>query len=143
MGMGVGGPLAGYGGMFSPLAEISYGPYAYGQNPTAQSTFGWDTKGSLSGSLFTGSSQYYQAQANPFAQMILGFSGMLGGGLGYGGIGYGGGWGPTSYGASSAFGSYGLGNYGPWGFGGGFGTGLSGYPGIGGFGAGSYPTQIF
>lgn len=104
MGMGMGGPFAGYGGMFSPVAEASYGPYAWGGQPQIQSTPGWQTRGYVSGDLWGQSTSYYQAQPNIFAMgiqsMLGGLGGMFGGwggfpGYNYGYGGYGGGYGSS------------------------------------------------
>jgi hypothetical protein len=137
MGTGAGGIMAGYGGMFSPLAQASYGPYAGGGRPQVESTWGYDTQGYLSGSAWGNNTSYYQAQPNFMAQMMLGFGG-FGGLLG----GYGGGYSGAYSGAYS--GNYGAQSYG--GFGGfspfgGFG-GFSGFGGFGGYGGG-YPTRIY
>ncbi|MGA1842359.1 MAG: hypothetical protein ACMUIU_17220 [bacterium] len=40
-GIGIGGPFAGYGRMFSPAALASYGPFAYGNNPQPLPTLGY------------------------------------------------------------------------------------------------------
>lgn len=103
LGMGLGGPLMGYGGMFSPLASTSYGPYAYGGNPQIQSTTGWGTEGIMAGSLFGPNINYYAAQPGIMGLLF----GMFGGGLypgfgAYGGLGLGG------------FGFGGFGGYGGW-----------------------------
>ena len=99
--MGMGGVFAGYGGMFSPLATASYGPFAYGNDLQPTSTFGWSTQGSMSGSVFGPSTSYYMAQPSSFGLMgglfggFGGFGGLLPG-ISYGGFpisGYGlGGW---------------------------------------------------
>ncbi|MGA1874091.1 MAG: hypothetical protein ACMUIA_00625 [bacterium] len=81
LGMGLGGPLLGYQGMFSPMAQISYGPFSYGQNPQVAPTPGWSTQGYTSGSAFGNYSNFYQAQP------MFGLMGGLFGGLGYGGLG--------------------------------------------------------
>ncbi|MEW5800893.1 MAG: hypothetical protein AB1847_02205 [bacterium] len=113
MGMGLGGPFVGYGGMYSPVAAQSYGPYANGNNPQIQPTPGWSTKGYSSGNLFGQSTNYYQAQPALFG---LGLYGLGGYGLG----GY------------SSLGLYGLGGYGV----SGLYYGTAGLYGLGGF---SYP----
>ncbi|MGA1839477.1 MAG: hypothetical protein ACMUIU_02540 [bacterium] len=131
MGVGAGGPMMGYGGMFSPLAQISYGPYAGGGRPQVQSTPGYDTMGYLSGSLWGNNTSYYQAQPNFMAQMMFGLGG-FGGGL-FGGGGYGGGYsGAYSGGYGASYG--GFGGYSPFG-------GFGGFSGFGGFGG--YPTRIY
>jgi len=107
MGMGLGGPLMGYGGMYSGLGAASYGPYAYGGSPQVQPTPGWATQGYASGGLFSPQTSFYQAQPGLF--------GMLGTSLGgFGGLDLGG------------FGGLDLGGFG--------GLGLGGF-GLGGFGA--------
>jgi hypothetical protein len=45
LGSGIGGALAGYGGMFSQYGQDSYGPYAGGNRPQVQPTPGYDTQG--------------------------------------------------------------------------------------------------
>jgi hypothetical protein len=127
MGMGAGGPLMGYGGMFSPVAQASYGPYAGGNRPSVGSTFGYDTQGYLSGSLWGNNTSYFQAQPNPMAQMMFGL-GFGGGGYGYSGTGYGG------FGGYSPFGG---GLFGGGLFGGGF------FGGYGGSSVGGYATRIY
>ncbi len=100
MGMGMGGPFAGYGGWDSALGPISYGPFAYGNVPQVMPTPGYGTQGSASGGLFGPQTSYYQAQP--------GLMWMLSGGLGsFGGFG--------GYGLYSGYGGYG--GY-PYGFGG-------------------------
>ena len=88
IGAGVGGPLLGYGGMFSPVAEASYGPFAYGQTPNVSPSLGFDTRGFLYGNLWGQGVNYFEAQYNPFAGMLFGLGGL--GGFGsyspYGGL---------------------------------------------------------
>ena len=92
IGYGVGGPLVGYGGQFSPVAEASYGPFAYGNIPTVSPTPGVNTRGFISGDLWGRNTSYYEAQYDPFASFLLGALGGYGGGFGaglpgaYGGI---------------------------------------------------------
>jgi len=112
MGMGLGGPLMGYGGMFSPVAQASYGPYAGGNRPQVGSTPGYDTQGYLSGSLWGPNVSMYQSQYNPMAGMMFGLMGMLGGGYGgYGGFGGYGGYGGYG-GFGGLFGGFGFSPYG-------------------------------
>jgi hypothetical protein len=88
IGTGIGGPLLGYGGMFSPVAEASYGPFAYGQIPTVASSPGFDTSGFLFGNLWGQGVNYFQSQYNPYAGLLFGLGGL--GGFGsydpYGGL---------------------------------------------------------
>jgi hypothetical protein len=130
MGMGLGGPMLGYGGMFSPVAQASYGSYAGGGRPNVQATPGYDTQGYLSGNLWGQNSSFYQARYNPMAGFLFGMAGLLGGGYGgFGGYGgYGGFGGYSGYGGFSGYGGYG---------------GFSPYGGYGGFGVGSFPTRIY
>lgn len=104
LGMGLGGPFAGYGGMFSPTALASYGPFAYGNNPQPMPTPGYTTQGYTSGSIFGPNTNYYSAQPS--------FLGLMGGLLGgYGGFGLGG-----LYSGFGGLGSYGFGGFGGGGF---------------------------
>lgn len=107
MGMGLGGPLAGYGGMFSPAAAISYGPFAYGNNPQPMPIPGYSTEGYTSGGLFSPNVNYYSAQPSLLGLMggMFGFGGLYGG-L-YGGLGYGSGFGSWGGGFGSLFGGWG------------------------------------
>jgi hypothetical protein len=114
-GMGYGGPMMGYGGMFSPVAQQSYGPYAGGGRPQVQQTPGYDTQGYVSGNLWGQSTNYYSAQPNPMFGLMMGLLGGFGGFGGFGGYG--------GYGGYSA-------GYG--GYGGGYGYGYPGY-GYGGY----------
>ena len=68
MGTGLCCPFAGYGGRYSPLGAISYGPFSLGQEPEVQPTLGWATTGGISGGLFLPQQSYYQAQPS-----MLGF----------------------------------------------------------------------
>ena len=96
LGMGAGGLFAGYGGWDSPLAAISYGPFAYGNTPQVMPTFGWNTQGSASGGLWAPQTSFYQAQP--------GLTWMLGGGLfGLGGFGGFGGFGGYPFGGFGGF----------------------------------------
>ena len=119
MGMGMGGPLMGYGGWNSPLAGISYGPYAGGNMPQMNPTPGWSTQGYYSGGLFSPQISYTSGQYNPIAGL---FMGLLGGGLGGWGGSYGG-WGGGLGGWGGSLGGWG-GSYGSWGgsYGGGYPT---------------------
>jgi len=123
IGAGLGGIWAGYNGMYSNVAQQSYGPYAYGNTPEVQPTVGWSTQGSTSGNLFGYNTNYYQAQPATYGLM----GGLLGGLGGY----YGGGYGLSGYGLSG----YGLGGYGLGGY------GLSGY-GLSGYGSPSYSSSL-
>ncbi len=108
IGFGLGGPYLGYGGLFSPVATASYGPYAYGQTPNVAPTPGYDTFGHVSGNLWGQNTSYYRAQINPFAMILLG--GLTGGYGGFGGsLGYGG-FGINPYVFSSGFGRIALEN---------------------------------
>jgi hypothetical protein len=145
MGMGAGGPMMGYGGMFSPLAEVSYGPYAGGGRPNVGSTPGYDTQGYLSGSLWGNNTSYYEARPNPMAQMMFGlmgggFGGFGGYGGGYGG--FGGSYGAPSYSGYGAQSYGGFGGFSPFGSFGGSSI-FGGYGGYGGYGVGGYPTRIY
>ncbi|MGA1790517.1 MAG: hypothetical protein ACMUIM_03445 [bacterium] len=78
IGSGVGGALLGYGGMFSPVAQQSYGPFAYGQSPTVSASPGYDTQGYLFGNLWGQNVNYFASQYNPFAGLLLGGFGSFG-----------------------------------------------------------------
>ena len=95
LGMGIGGPLLGYQGMFSQAAMQSYGPFAYGNNPMPASTFGWSTEGYTSGSAFGPYTNYYSAQPMMSLFGLFGGYGFGGGFYGLGGSmfpGFGFGW---------------------------------------------------
>jgi hypothetical protein len=129
MGMGFGGPLMGYGGMFSPIAEASYGPYAGGNRPQVQATPAWDTQGYVSGDLWGNNTNAFQAQYNPMAGFMFNLAGMFGTGFGgYGGL-FGGA--PVNYSAYSGYG---------YGTGAGYGNIIGGYGGGYGYG---YPNVIY
>lgn len=81
IGLGLGGPFLGYGGMFSPVAGASYGPFAFGQIPIVGPTPGYDTTGYISGNLWGQNTSFYQARINPFAAVLFGG---LGGFSGFG-----------------------------------------------------------
>jgi hypothetical protein len=110
-GMGIGGPFAGYGGMFSPAALASYGPFAYGNNPQPMPTPGYTSQGYTSGSAFGNNTNFYQIQ--PAFGLMGGLFGGLGFGLGglYSGIG---GWGfpGYNYGLYSGIGRFGFPGFG-------------------------------
>jgi hypothetical protein len=86
IGVGFGGPLLGYGGMFSPVAQASYGPFAYGQTPVVSPTPGFDTAGFLFGNLWGQNVNYYEARPNPFAGLLLGSFSGFGPSIAYGGL---------------------------------------------------------
>jgi hypothetical protein len=71
IGTGVGGPLAGYGGMYSPLASESYGIFAGGATPqyNVNPKYGYNTQLSTSGSLLGPSSTYTASTPDPLMQL--------------------------------------------------------------------------
>jgi hypothetical protein len=86
LGVGLCCPFAGYGGRYSSLGALSYGPYALGGEPQVQPTLGWSTTGAITGGLFQPQTSFFQAQ--PFLGLFGGFSGF--GGLGgYPNVGFG------------------------------------------------------
>jgi hypothetical protein len=71
MGVGLGGVAAGYGGMYSPYAQGSYGMFAGGNQPTAQATPGLNTQQYQSGNIFGQNTQFSQATPDPYASTAL------------------------------------------------------------------------
>lgn len=143
-GMGMGQlALPMYGGMNSQLAQQSYGPFAYGNDPNPQTLPGQDTMTSMAGNAFGQGYQYAAAQPNVNAilsQSLMSNPSTMGLGLAvaaqsgaFSGYGIGG----TSYG----LGGIGLGSAGLGGIG--LGTSLGGYGlgsyGLGGVGYGGSP----
>jgi len=100
IGYGVGGPYAGYGGQFSPVAQASYGPFAYGNTPTLSPTPGVNTSGYLYGNLWGQNTNYYSAQYDPFAGLLFSGLGSFGGSFGAGF--------PSAYGGLFGIGRVGL-----------------------------------
>lgn len=132
MGMGI-IPSYEYGGMYSPLAQVSYGPFQYGNIPGMQSTpFAW-SKGYEEGSIFGQTQAYqYQPMISPFGLMGGGLMGGVGlGSLGaLGGTGNIYGFGPTATGYGPGIGFGGLsGLFSGYNTGGYTGYGPVGYPG--------------
>jgi len=71
MGAGAGGVLAGYGGMYSPVATQSYGMFAGGATPqyNVNQKLGYNTQLNTSGSLFGPASTYTSSAVDPLMQL--------------------------------------------------------------------------
>ena len=146
-GMGMGSiALPMYGGMNSALGAQSYGPYAYGNQPVTQPTYGYDSQSSQAGNAFGQGYEYTRSQpnltamvgtsllSNPFTMgsglALAAMSGAFSdfGASGYGASGYGASGYPGGYAAGGAYGASGYGGVPSYG-------GYGGYAGSGAYGS--------